>query len=66
MKADILAVHLDPAPQYNGNISWMMWSTAELSDPHHLVGYAFDYDKANRLLNADYGYWQSGTPREIG
>ncbi|MGD8782105.1 MAG: hypothetical protein PVH88_24465 [Ignavibacteria bacterium] len=47
-------------PQYNGNISWMMWNNSSLTDPHGLVGYTFDYDDADRLKKADYGYYSSG------
>lgn len=55
---------------YNGNISWMMWKNAGLSSPYSMVGYSFDYDNANQLLEANYGYysssaWQSTTGGDL-
>ncbi|WP_027585749.1 HNH/endonuclease VII fold putative polymorphic toxin, partial [Prolixibacter bellariivorans] len=45
-------------PQYNGNISAMVWNTpyndGALS-PTGKQGYGFTYDALNRLLTADYG-----------
>jgi hypothetical protein len=38
----------------------MMWNNSSLTDPHGLVGYTFDYDDADRLKKADYGYYSSG------
>ncbi|MBU0476037.1 MAG: hypothetical protein KKF62_17965 [Bacteroidetes bacterium] len=48
---------LNPVQQYNGNISWMMWTNFGLTSPNSLVGYSLGYDKANRLLSSDYAYW---------
>jgi len=39
--------------QYNGNISEMLWKGGY---DEYLRGYKYGYDKANRLLEADYGF----------
>ncbi|MBE0539515.1 MAG: hypothetical protein IH620_07370 [Ignavibacterium sp.] len=53
-------------PQYNGNISWMIMRTmgaglngvnAGISDP--IIGYVYNYDNANRLTKADFGYYHT-------
>ena len=43
--------------QYNGNISWLITSTATANP--YLTGFTYNYDGTNRLLEADYGYWGS-------
>jgi len=52
--------------QYNGNISWSITHTdgielpgvnAGVPDP--IIGYVYNYDGANRLTNADFGYYHS-------
>ena len=47
-------------PSYSGNVSWMMWQIQGVSVPYSLIGYTFDYDKANRLTQSDYGHYSSG------
>ena len=53
-------------PQYNGNISWAIMRTmgaglngvnAGISDP--IIGYVYNYDNANRLTKADFGYYHT-------
>jgi len=40
--------------QFNGNISEVMWQTKGRSDLRVLRGYAYNYDNANRLTEAQY------------
>lgn len=43
--------------QYNGNISWLIQSTYGYDTT--LTGSIYSYDGGNRLLKADYGYYDS-------
>jgi hypothetical protein len=48
--------------QYNGNISWEMHNSSGLSytgpeGTTPLVGNSYSYDKANRLIGSDFGYY---------
>ncbi|WP_133242747.1 DUF6443 domain-containing protein [Pontibacter virosus] len=43
---------LGNSPQYNGNIAGALWKTASGAKVQR--GYAYSYDKANRLLGASY------------
>ena len=50
--------------QYNGNISWLMYNTSPLTytgttGSTNLVGWSYNYDRANRLTKADFGYYTS-------
>ena len=53
-------------PQYNGNISWNIMSTkgvglegVDAGYPDPIIGYVYNYDGANRLTKADFGYYHS-------
>ena len=48
----IVSSSLGADPFYNGNISAMKWK----SHTNSLRAYAYDYDNANRLTEANYGY----------
>ncbi len=55
--------------QYNGNISWLMYAMhgVNFTGPDgttRLVGYSFAYDKANRVLKSDFGYFANGAWRQ--
>lgn len=41
--------------QHNGNISWLITSTATTNP--YMTGFTFSYDGLNRLLEADFGYY---------
>ena len=45
-------------PQYNGNISEVMWKTRNNQTGNTLRGYSYNYDKANRLTSARYGTYE--------
>lgn len=52
--------------QYNGNISWLVTRTKDVGlsgvnagYPDPKIGYVFNYDNANRLTKADFGYYHS-------
>jgi hypothetical protein len=56
--------HLENAnhstPQFNGNISWLMYQMDGVQFPNPqnaLVGWRYSYDGANRLLNAQFDYF---------
>lgn len=58
---DIGSAQATPA-QWNGNISWVMYNMSGVNytgtgGTTSLVGYTFNYDKANRLRGADFGYY---------
>jgi len=40
---------------YNGNISGMTWANKQINGTSYKAAYAFNYDGANRLINAVYG-----------
>jgi hypothetical protein len=40
---------------FNGNISAMVWANMQTTGTSMKAGYGFNYDGANRLLNANYG-----------
>lgn len=42
------------APQYNGNVSKVMWRTKNPATGTTLRGYSYHYDPANRINRADY------------
>lgn len=45
-------------PQFNGNISWMMYNMYNVPfNGTSLVGYTFSYDQANRMTDANFGYF---------
>src|SRR5690606_36458294 len=51
-------------PQWNGNISWVMYNMygVNFTGPAgttSIVGRTFEYDDANRLRGANFGYWSS-------
>lgn len=57
-----------PQAQYNGNISWSFVRTsgaalegvnAGYADP--MIGYVYNYDNANRLTKADFGYYHTSS-----
>lgn len=52
---------LGAIPQYNGNISGIMWKQAD----EDLKGYGFSYDALNRLKTSSYGQG-SGLTQETG
>jgi RHS repeat-associated protein len=41
-------------PQYNGNISEVIWKTSNAATNRLLRGYSYHYDPANRVSSADY------------
>ncbi len=50
------------SPQYNGNISWLMYQMSGVgySSPKgtvYLIGDSYNYDKTNRLNSANFGYY---------
>jgi len=48
-----------PKQQYNGNISWLMYSMVGLdANP---VGWKYSYDNAKRLIKSDFGYKNNGS-----
>jgi hypothetical protein len=57
-------------PEYNGNVSWVMYGMHgvnfnQYGIPTGRVGYVYRYDKANRIVRADfgaelYGDWYGG------
>jgi hypothetical protein len=55
----IAAGHSLFAAQYNGNIAWTITNTFgnTQSVSSSLTGWVFKYDKANRLLKADWGHY---------
>ncbi|MGH7600324.1 MAG: hypothetical protein ACREOI_28555, partial [bacterium] len=55
----IAAGHSLFAAQYNGNIAWTITNTSGNTQPvsSSLTGWVFKYDKANRLLKADWGHY---------
>ncbi len=62
---DYVGHFLQAAPQYNGNISWLMYNMSGvpfdgLAGTTPLVGYVYSYDNANRLLGANFGYYANG------
>jgi RHS repeat-associated protein len=61
-------------PQYNGNISWLMYNMSGVTytgplGTTSLVGCTYAYDNANRLAAADFGYytnaWQPTSAYDI-
>ncbi len=46
--------------QFNGNISEVMWYTRGRSDLQVLRGYAYNYDNANRITEAQYRTYEAG------
>ena len=55
---------LGTAPQYNGNISWLMYRMSDVNyvgqaGATSLVGYVYAYDNASRLAGANFGYYVS-------
>ena len=46
--------------QFNGNISEVMWQTRGRNDLRVLRGYAYNYDPANRLTEAQYRTYEAG------
>lgn len=54
------------APQFNGNISSILWKTSNLNKSE----YGYSYDKLNRLVNADYikytgSSWENNTNYDV-
>lgn len=50
-------------PQWNGNISWIISHTSGKPAPHttkEIIGFVYNYDKVDRLVKADFGYYDSG------
>lgn len=43
--------------QYNGNISWTIHQTKGNDENGGITGWVYNYDKANRLNSAKWGYW---------
>ena len=43
--------------RYNGNISWLTWSTRDNNFGASHVGYTFLYDDVDRLIEADFGIY---------
>ncbi|MCL5034399.1 MAG: RHS repeat protein, partial [Bacteroidetes bacterium] len=53
---------LGTSPQYNGNISWLMYRMSDVNyegqaGTTSLVGYVYSYDNASRLTGANFGYY---------
>ncbi len=49
------------APQYNGNISEIIWRSVNDVSGGYTRGYAYSYDDLNRLTSADYGEKTTGS-----
>jgi RHS repeat-associated protein len=60
-------LHQGSTPQFNGNIAEVMWKTrkpsvATGSDPQNILrGYAYSYDLAGRITDANYQTWENGS-----
>lgn len=55
---NLLGGHIYVAPQFNGNITGTVWRSRGDGE---MRKYDFNYDAANRLLNADFNQYTSGT-----
>lgn len=60
-------------PQYNGNISWNILRTSgvglegvDAGYPDPIIGYVYNYDGANRLTKANFGYYNLNPNYPIG
>ncbi|MFQ5638043.1 MAG: DNRLRE domain-containing protein [bacterium] len=60
---------LDFAGQFNGNIAWTTHNTRRNTAPAGLTGWIFQYDNANRLTKANWGYkstnWQTSAKYDL-
>jgi RHS repeat-associated protein len=45
-------------PQYNGNISQVLWRTRNTATGNTLRGYSYQYDLLNRIKSADYATFE--------
>jgi len=54
-------IYQNATPQFNGNISWLMYSMYNVTTNGLLAGWSYNYDNANRLTKADYGLYSDST-----
>jgi len=51
---------MSTTPRSNGNISWTVYNMSTvLTNGSPLVGNAYSYDAANRILSSNFGYWST-------